>query len=134
VQGCDGSDAVDLWNEAGSNQQWRFALVSGTTDTYTIAAESRAGCARYLSVPPCRLGKQDRVGLSAEAGVAQQFILIPDGTPNAYYIKAVGRTECDSALRVEYCDESESRSFNWVTLTYNQGGMILNNQFLISAV
>ncbi len=66
---------IDLWNETGGNQLWRFRPVPGKTDTFYIesAAGTRAGCNRFLSVrPECG---DHTVDMWNEQGKNQEWVL-----------------------------------------------------------
>ncbi len=79
--------SVDLWNAAGSNQEWTF-IDAGDNKFYL-----KSSCGSYLSyASDCNNHVVDMWGA---AGVNQQFRFVADGVkPFEYYIEAVGRSSC----------------------------------------
>lgn len=85
-------DSIDLWNGAGTNQQWK--LHDG--GSYDGSFYLQSSCGAYLSYT-ANCDDKVTVDLWPQAGINQQFRFVTgDNTGFEYYLEAVGRSQCSS--------------------------------------
>lgn len=93
---CNQNDVIDLWPQAGINQQFRLVVGDNQQFEYYIEAVGRSQCERrWLSFPvPCTTTTPDTIDFWSETGPDQRFRLHPVRMKQPHNLNPISDSGC----------------------------------------